>query len=81
MKSDESLEFRWPDVGTIAVKPLGEWQASLRFFPSERAIAEGLLAASRCSRKDDRDEEGNGQEQATDSLYGDIRESWTRLRW
>lgn len=53
MKSSESVEFCWPDVGTLAVKPFGEWQASLRFFPSEKAIAEGLLTASRRSAKGD----------------------------
>lgn len=57
------MKSRWPDVGTLDVKPLGERQVSLRFFPSEKAIAEGLLEASRCSRKGDGDEEGKRAEE------------------
>ncbi len=43
--SDGPMEFFWPGVGRLKVKPIGERAAVLRYFPSEEAIAKGLLTA------------------------------------
>lgn len=43
---DDPMEFFWPDVGRLKVKPIGERAAVLRYFPSEEAIAKGLLLAT-----------------------------------
>lgn len=46
MMNDGPMEFFWPDVGRLKVKPIGERAAVLRYFPSEEAIAKGLLTAT-----------------------------------
>lgn len=40
------MEFFWPDVGRLKIKPIGERAAVLRYFPSGKAIAKGLLTAT-----------------------------------
>ena len=45
-KDDGSVDFWWPEIGSLKVIPLGERKVSLRFMPSKKAVAEGLLMAS-----------------------------------
>ncbi len=46
MTGDGPMEFYWPDVGRLKIKSIGERSVILRYFPSEEAIARGLLAAT-----------------------------------
>lgn len=52
------MEFFWPDVGRLKVKTIGERMAALRYFPSEEAIARGLLTATGRLQKPSEDQEG-----------------------
>ena len=56
--SDGPLEFFWPEVGRLKVKTIGESLAALRYFPSEEAIAKGLLSATGRLKKPQEDQEG-----------------------
>ena len=57
-KDDGPVDFWWPEVGSLKVIPLGERRVSLRFMPSEKAIAEGLLVASEAAGRHDKAGEG-----------------------
>ena len=57
-KDDGPVDFWWPEVGSLKVIPLGERRVSLRFMPSEKAIAEGLLVASEAAGRHDQVGEG-----------------------
>lgn len=57
-RGEGPVEFWWPDVGSLKVVQLGERKVSLRFMPSEKAIAEGLLAASAAAGRRCEPEEG-----------------------
>lgn len=56
--SDGPLEFFWPEVGRLKVKMIGERLAALRYFPSEEAIARGLLTATGRLQEPQDDQEG-----------------------
>ncbi len=52
------MEFFWLDVGRLKVKTIGERLAALRYFPSEEAIARGLLTATERPQKPQDYQEG-----------------------